>query len=338
VQQDAVGNVTATTDTSGNVYERLIYDPYGTPTTLQANWQPGSYGTYLAYGFQGGRTDPISGLVHFGARDYDPALQRWVQAEPFETDYYDGMNLYEAMGSNPVSVVDPTGFAADDSEGGAEHTKNARPSTEQQHEVGQARKQRDRGGEKKDLGMEYDPMGGNPKKEAARKARQEAAEAEARRAAREAEAKAAAEAARSLTPAEKEALEKSAREFAEELGKKGRRFSRAIPWIGWGIIICDFASQREAKGDVGAALNAALDATPGIGDLKAAGELAAGTDLIPDKADRPDARLHRFMKKNGIPEATEYGPMNPIIDNARILNQLNKDTGGQDLDPTQPPY
>lgn len=34
--------------------------------------------------------------------------------------------------------------------GGAEHTKGARPSTKGKHEQGQARKQRDRGGEKGD--------------------------------------------------------------------------------------------------------------------------------------------------------------------------------------------
>jgi hypothetical protein len=34
VQQDANWNVTALIDTSGNVQERYIYDPYGTVTIL----------------------------------------------------------------------------------------------------------------------------------------------------------------------------------------------------------------------------------------------------------------------------------------------------------------
>jgi hypothetical protein len=38
---------------------------------------------------------------------------------------------------------------------GGEHVKNARPSTEEKHEKGQARKRRDKGGEKGDDYREY---------------------------------------------------------------------------------------------------------------------------------------------------------------------------------------
>lgn len=44
----------------------------------------------------------------------------------------------------------------------AEHTKNARPSTEQKHEEGQARKKRDKDGEKGDRRRPY--RRGNGKK------------------------------------------------------------------------------------------------------------------------------------------------------------------------------
>jgi hypothetical protein len=38
---------------------------------------------------------------------------------------------------------------------GKEHITNARPSTEEEHEKGKARKQTDKGGEKKDARREY---------------------------------------------------------------------------------------------------------------------------------------------------------------------------------------
>src|SRR5262249_44511921 len=39
-QQDANGDVTALVNTSGNLVERFVYDPYGQPTFLTANWVP----------------------------------------------------------------------------------------------------------------------------------------------------------------------------------------------------------------------------------------------------------------------------------------------------------
>ena len=37
-QQDANGNVTALVNTSGNVVERYVYDPYGRFDVKDANW------------------------------------------------------------------------------------------------------------------------------------------------------------------------------------------------------------------------------------------------------------------------------------------------------------
>lgn len=53
-----------------------------------------------------------------------------------------GNNLYSYVGGNPLAYVDPLGLA--------EHTKGARPSTKGKHEAGDARRGRDRGGEKGD--------------------------------------------------------------------------------------------------------------------------------------------------------------------------------------------
>jgi len=46
-------------------------------------------------------------LFHFRARYYDPVLGRWLQRDPLP--YNDGVNLYEAFGSNPAAMTDPMG-------------------------------------------------------------------------------------------------------------------------------------------------------------------------------------------------------------------------------------
>jgi RHS repeat-associated protein len=83
VQQDANFNVTALVDTSGNVQERYIYDPYGAATILAPNWTTRSSSNYgWIYLHQGGRLDTATGLYSFRFRDYSPSLGRWVELDP----------------------------------------------------------------------------------------------------------------------------------------------------------------------------------------------------------------------------------------------------------------
>jgi RHS repeat-associated protein len=83
VEQDADFNVTALVDTSGNVQERYVYDPYGAVTILAANWTTRSGSSYgWIYLHQGGRFDNATGLYGFRNRDYSPTLGRWLQNDP----------------------------------------------------------------------------------------------------------------------------------------------------------------------------------------------------------------------------------------------------------------
>ena len=108
VLQDANYNVTALTDTSGNVLERLMYDPYGSITVLTASWG----GTTDAYGWeyfwQGGRYDTTTQLYNFRFRDYDPALAAWTEQDP--AGYVNGPDVYQMELSNPVTGWDPFGL------------------------------------------------------------------------------------------------------------------------------------------------------------------------------------------------------------------------------------
>src|SRR5207244_3840005 len=75
VQQDANWNVTALINTSGNVQERYIYDPYGAVTVLDPSWNLRSGSSFAwVYLHQGGRYDSNSGLYNFRNRTYSPTL------------------------------------------------------------------------------------------------------------------------------------------------------------------------------------------------------------------------------------------------------------------------
>ncbi|NOT31813.1 MAG: RHS repeat protein, partial [Planctomycetes bacterium] len=69
---DHLGSVRMVVDaSSGAVAESLTYDAWG---RVRHQMSPG----FLSLGFAGGLYDHHTGLVRFGARDYDPAVGRWT--------------------------------------------------------------------------------------------------------------------------------------------------------------------------------------------------------------------------------------------------------------------
>jgi RHS repeat-associated protein len=95
-----VVNVNAST-ASGSVVQRLDYDAWGNVTNVPSAFdQP--------FGFAGGLWDRDTGLVHFGAREYDPATGRWLQKEPLGFGGGD-TNLYAYGYGDPVNWIDPSG-------------------------------------------------------------------------------------------------------------------------------------------------------------------------------------------------------------------------------------
>jgi RHS repeat-associated protein len=59
------------------------------------------------FGFAGGLYDAATGLVRFGARDYDPSVGRWTSKDPVR--FAGGMNIYGYVVNDPVNRLDPTG-------------------------------------------------------------------------------------------------------------------------------------------------------------------------------------------------------------------------------------
>jgi len=109
-QHDANFNVTATISSGGSVILRYVYTPYGVQTVLTGGFAASGAANSIN-GFQGGRFDIATGLNHFGrpGRDYDPILGAWVEPD---VAYIDSSNLYEAFGSQPISLTDMSGRSA----------------------------------------------------------------------------------------------------------------------------------------------------------------------------------------------------------------------------------
>ncbi len=103
VGADQVGSPRVVADAGGDVVKRVAYDAFGQPT-VEAG---GAFS--LPIGFAGGLQDPLTGLVRFGLRDYEPASGRFVFRDP---SFFAGSpeNLYAYAGSSPVQNRDPSGL------------------------------------------------------------------------------------------------------------------------------------------------------------------------------------------------------------------------------------
>jgi RHS repeat-associated protein len=105
--QNSTYSVHALVNDAGAVVEKCSYTPYGEVSIQNALGQvlPVSAvgNNYL---FTGRELDAETGLFYFRARTYAPKLGRFIQRD---TQFRDGMNLYEFGRSRPTGAVDPSG-------------------------------------------------------------------------------------------------------------------------------------------------------------------------------------------------------------------------------------
>ncbi len=85
---------------TGATVEEIDYDEFGNVTNDSS---PG----LTPFGFAGGLYDKDTGLVRFGARDYDASVGQWTSKDPIR--FAGGMNLYGYMVNDPVNSIDPNG-------------------------------------------------------------------------------------------------------------------------------------------------------------------------------------------------------------------------------------
>jgi RHS repeat-associated protein len=100
---DQVGSPRMILDSrTGALVEQLAYDAWGNVTQDTA---PG----FIPIGFAGGLRDPDTGLIWFGARDYDPTIGRWAASDPIR--FAGGQaNLCAYVHNDPVNWRDPSGL------------------------------------------------------------------------------------------------------------------------------------------------------------------------------------------------------------------------------------
>jgi RHS repeat-associated protein len=102
---DLRGSVRLVVDTTtGAVAQRLDYDAWG---RVVADTNPG----FQPFGYAGGLYDPDTGLVRFGARDYDAEVGRWTARDRVLFKSTES-NLYSYVTDDPINWIDPAGNLA----------------------------------------------------------------------------------------------------------------------------------------------------------------------------------------------------------------------------------
>ncbi|QLI81199.1 RHS repeat-associated core domain-containing protein [Chitinibacter fontanus] len=102
---DTLGSVRQVVDSqTGQVMQELEYDAWG---KVLADSNPG----FQPFGYAGGLYDNNTGLVRFGARDYDAKTARWTAKDPIRFNGGDS-NIFSYVGGNPINFIDPSGLAA----------------------------------------------------------------------------------------------------------------------------------------------------------------------------------------------------------------------------------
>lgn len=101
-----INSSSVVTDANGVEATRLVYLPYGELSKTNSS------GTdTVTSKFTGQEFDEETGLYYYGARYYEPAIGRFISADPVIPDLADGQsyNRYSYARDNPIIYTDPTG-------------------------------------------------------------------------------------------------------------------------------------------------------------------------------------------------------------------------------------
>ncbi len=100
---DVRGSVRRVVDVAtGTSHQDIEYGPWG---EIMSDSNPG----FQLFGYAGGVHDPVTGLVLFGARTYDPQSGRWLSRDPLL--HRGGQaNFYTYVDGDPANFIDETGL------------------------------------------------------------------------------------------------------------------------------------------------------------------------------------------------------------------------------------
>jgi len=100
--KDHLGSVRMVVDeATGAVVQEMDYDAWG---RVLVDTNPG----LQPFGFAGGLYDADTGLVRFGARDYEAETGRWTAKDPLRFSQEGGPNLFAYP--SPTVATDPSGL------------------------------------------------------------------------------------------------------------------------------------------------------------------------------------------------------------------------------------
>ncbi|GFM32755.1 RHS repeat domain-containing protein [Desulfovibrio subterraneus] len=100
---DHVGTPFAVANPNGDLIQVYRHDAFGNIDNVLVQNVP------IPIGFGGGLLDPDTGLVHLGAREYDPSIGRFIQPDPL--GYAGGdVDVYGYCLDDPINLVDPMGL------------------------------------------------------------------------------------------------------------------------------------------------------------------------------------------------------------------------------------
>ncbi|MCE3603624.1 hypothetical protein LXA47_08390 [Massilia sp. P8910] len=114
LHRDHLGSTTAITDESGALKERMAYEPFGKRRTPAGAIDLGKaiVGVATDRGFTNHEHLDELGLIHMNGRVYDPAISRFMTADPsvpYPTNIQ-SYNRYSYVRNNPLVMIDPSGF------------------------------------------------------------------------------------------------------------------------------------------------------------------------------------------------------------------------------------
>lgn len=111
---DGLNSVVALTKHQGQSIHDYRYSDYGTILDNNGHAADASNFTdpHSHYTYTGQEWDEQTGLLHFYARDYDPAAGVWLQQDPYRGDLNQPTTLhrYGYVGGNPTTYVDFLGY------------------------------------------------------------------------------------------------------------------------------------------------------------------------------------------------------------------------------------